>query len=114
MAQGSLLSAPIAASSSGDNTIVAAVTNKRIVVVGYVLIATGTVTVKWYNGASSGSLNLSGGMQLTAQAGAVAPLAPQSEFGQGGWFQTSIGSALILNLSGATEIDGHLAYYLQS
>lgn len=99
-------------SSSGDNTIVTGVTGYRIVVVGWNLLATGTVTATWYDGASSGNANLSGGYQFTAQAGIVCPITPATEFFQGGWMQTSAGNNLVLKLSGATEVDGQLAYVL--
>jgi hypothetical protein len=73
-------SAAIAASSSGDNTIVAAqAAGKRIAVWQYVIIAEGDVDVRWESGA--GGTALSGQMHLTADgqgiqatAGGLVPL----------------------------------------
>lgn len=109
MAIGSPLSAKIAASSSGDNTIIAGVAGYRIAVVGYVLVASGTVNAKFKDGAST---DLTGPMNLVANAGVSAPLAGINEAAQMSWFQTSAGNALVLNLSGATEVDGHCVYCL--
>ena len=50
------------ASASGSNTIVAAVTNKRIRVLSYVIIAAGDVSVTW----QSASNALSAPMALAA------------------------------------------------
>ena len=61
------------ASASGSNTIVAAVTNKRIRVLSYVIIAAGDVSVTW----QSASNALSGPMALAANGGA-APSAGQA------------------------------------
>lgn len=87
-------------SSSGDNTIVAAVAGKRIVVVNYLIIAGGTVNATW----KSGSTSKSGPMPLIANTGAAAP--------DGRWFKTGIGEALVLNLSSAIQVSGHLSYKL--
>lgn len=94
--------ASIAASSSGDNTVVAAVAGKRIRVLSYMLVAAGAVTVRFESGA--GGTALSGQMSLAANGGAVA------NFNQGGWFQTAAGSLLNLELGGAVSVAGHLSY----
>ena len=98
--------AKIDASASGNNEIVAAVTGKRIRVVGYTIIATGTVTVKW----RSASTDLSGGMALAANGGTTPSVSVLSPAGMFGVFQTEPGEALNLNLSGAVAVGGHLVY----
>jgi hypothetical protein len=100
-------SVAISAASSGDNTLIAAVTGRRIVVTGYVLISSGTVNAAFKSGASTA---LTGAFPLTAQAGASA--APWSGAGtrKVGWFATSSSEALVLNLSGAVGVYGHLTY----
>lgn len=97
--------AVIAAASSGDNTVVAAVTGKRIHVLSYVIVAAAAVSVKWKSGAS---VDESGVMALAANGGVVVPaIAP----GQGEWLVTDPGQALVLNLSGAISVGGHISYF---
>lgn len=97
--------AAIAAASSGDNTIVAAVTGKKIRVKRSALIAAGTVNIYFTSGAAGavifgGSTNK---IALVANSGFVLPDSP-------GWFETAAGSALIMNLSAAIAVAGGLAY----
>jgi hypothetical protein len=90
--------------SSGDNTLVAAVTGKKIRVHNVVLVAGGTVNVRFESAA--GGTALTGQIQLTAQAG----FAPGEAFL--GHFQTAAGELLNLELSGAISVDGWLVYSL--
>ena len=100
--------AAISASSSGDNTVVAAVPNRRIKVLNYVAIAASDVSAKW----KSGSTDISGAMAFAANGG-VAPVGgPNTPVGMVPLFQTEQGEALVLNLSGAISVAGHLAYVL--
>lgn len=94
--------AAIAASSSGNNTIVAAVTSKKIRVLGLKLIANGTVNAKWQSGASG--TDLTGLSYLVVNSGEVLPFSPV------GWFESASGVLLNLNLSGAVAVGGHLIY----
>lgn len=87
---------------SGDNTLVAAVTGKRIRVLSYALVAAAAVTVRFESGASGTALT--GQMSLAANGGVSAA------FNEGGWFQTAAGSLLNLELGGAVSVDGHLSY----
>ena len=99
----------ISASSSGNNTLVAAVTGKRIRVVSYVLSFSGTVNAKFTDGA--GGSDLTG--LLYGAAGVNVSAAPHSDgrfHGPAGHFETGQGTALVLNLSGATAVGGHLTY----
>lgn len=102
-------SVAISAASSGNNTIVAAVTGKIINVIGCFLMASGTVTAKFQSAA--GGTDLMGGVALTAQTGFMLPLAPAwpnetIPF----WFRTVVSELLNLNLSGAVQVSGSLTY----
>ncbi len=90
--------------SSGDNTLVAAVTGKKIRVLSLILVSAGTMTVRFESGASGTALT--GQMSLVDTAGFVLPYNPR------GWFETAAGSLLNLELSGATSADGCLQYQL--
>lgn len=94
--------AKIDASTSGDNTIVAAVTGKKIRVVSLFYFSSGTVNVRFESGASGTALT--GQMQHIAQTGAVL------SYNEDGWFETAAGSLLNLELSDAVSVDGCLSY----
>jgi hypothetical protein len=94
--------AKISASSSGNNTIVAAVVGKKIRVLAYNFIANGTVNGKFQDGA--GGTDLTGLKYCVVNSGMVAPYNPV------GWFETSSNTLLNLNLSGAVSVGGELVY----
>lgn len=96
--------ASISASNSGDNTIVSAVTNKKIKVLSVALIASGTVSVKW----RSNTTDISGAMPLVVNSGFVLPA---SAPGMGHYLETATGEALNINLSTGTAVTGHLSYF---
>jgi hypothetical protein len=78
--------------SSGDNTVVAAVAGKRILVTSYTLVVAGALTVRWESGASGTALT--GQMQFAANGGTA----------------TAANTLLNLELSAGTSCDGHLTY----
>lgn len=88
--------------TSGDNTLVAAVTGKKIRVLSYTLVAAAAVTVRFESGASGTALT--GQMSLAANGGV------SCAFNPGGWFETAAGQLLNLELSAAQSVDGHLSY----
>lgn len=88
--------------SSGDNTILAAVSSKKIRVHSLFLVASAAVTVRFESGASGTALT--GQMQLAANGGFVLPFNPV------GWFETATTTLLNLELSGVTSVDGSLQY----
>ena len=94
--------AKIDAATSGDNTLVAAVSNKRIVVVSLFLLSAGTVTTRFESGASGTALT--GQMNLIANTGYVLP------YNEYGWFATAKDELLNLELSGTISVDGALSY----
>ncbi len=88
--------------SSGDNTIVAAVTSKKIVVLRWFIMASGGANnVRWIDGTPT---NLTGLMNLLANqpvSGSYCPV---------GHFATASGKLLKLNLSAATQVSGYIVY----
>lgn len=88
--------------SSGDNTVVPAVSSKKIRVIALFLVAAGTVNVRFESAASGTALT--GQMNLTTNSGFSLPYNPV------GWFETSAGQLLNLELSGSTSVDGSLVY----
>lgn len=100
-----LLFAPIAVSSSGDNTLLAADATHKIKVVGYTIVAASAVSAKF----KSGATDLSGAMSLAANGGVVSNSLTFAHL-----LETAINSALILNLSGAVAVSGHFSYFLEA
>lgn len=96
--------AKIDASSSGNNEIVAAVSGKQIRVINCMMIASGAVNAKFQS--SAGGTDVTGTLPLTANSGFTQP---ESRVG---WFETVAGESLNLNLSGAVQVGGCLAYIL--
>lgn len=95
--------AAIDAASSGDNTLVAAVTGKKIRVLSLAITMTGTaVTIRFEDGA--GGTALTGQMQPTQGQTVTLPFNPV------GWFETSDATLLNLELGGAQSVDGVLVY----
>lgn len=94
--------APIVASAGGATTIVNAAATKQIRVLDYVLIANGTVNVKFQSHVAP--TDLTGLLPLVANTGASSGFSPV------GLFQTIAGEALDINLSGAVAVGGHLVY----
>ena len=92
--------ASISVSSNGDNSIVAAVTSKKIRVLSYVIVADAAVAAKF----RSGTTDLMGPASLAANGGIAAPFCPA------GHFETAITTALNLNLASAIGVRGHLTY----
>lgn len=104
-AMGPVLFAPISASSSGDNTLLAGISGMKIRVLGYVLVGAGAVNVFFQSGAAGDALT--GAMPIAAAGGGVS--ATPSGLGQ---FETDEGELLNLNLSGAVAVTGHFTYQL--
>lgn len=94
--------AVIECSTSGANTIVAAVAGKRIAVLGYTIVAAGAVTVRW----TSDTTAISGPMSFAANGG-VSPATVDADKAH---MVTAVGEALKITLGGAVAIAGHLVY----
>lgn len=93
--------ATISASASGSNSIVAAVTGKKIRVLQFSLIANGTVNAKFRSAAATDKTGL---YYLVANSGLAPPFCPL------GLFETTSGEALTLDLSAAIAVGGQLVY----
>lgn len=100
--------ASIDTATSGDNTIVAAASGRKIRVIAYTAIASGDVSIRW----KSASTSLSGAMAVAANGGAAPSGAGESPSGYIGLMETAPGEALILNLSAAIQVSGHITYQL--
>ena len=94
--------AVIDAATSGDNTLIAAVAGKKIRVLAGLLVAAGTVTVRFESGAAGTALT--GQMSLVANTGFQIPFVPV------GNFETAVTTLLNLELSAAISVDGWLVY----
>lgn len=94
--------AVIDAATSGDNTLVAAVTGKKIRVLNIVIISAGSMTIRFESGAS--------GTALTGQMTVAAGTGFAPGFDPTGHFETAAGALLNMELSGATSADGWLTY----
>jgi hypothetical protein len=94
--------AAIHCNTNGDNTIVAAVVDRKIRVLSVYLVAAGAVTARFESGASGTAL--SGQMSLAQNGGFVLPFNPA------GWFETAAGALLNLELGGAVYVDGTVQY----
>ena len=96
--------ASIDAAASGDNTLVAAVSGKKIRVLSLFGVAAGAVTVRFESGASGTALT--GQMNVGANGNITMPFNPE------GWFETAAAALLNMELGGATSFDGCLTYVL--
>lgn len=106
-----MISAPINASASGDNTIVLAVTGRAIRVLSYTFVAAGAVSATWKDG--TGGAAESGAMPLAAQTVVSATCQAMSKYELPiGLFEVTAGNALVLNLSAAVLVAGHVSYIL--
>jgi hypothetical protein len=95
--------AAIDVATSGNNTLVAAVTGKKIRVLAAVFTMTGTaVTIRFEDGAD--------GTALTGQMGPTAGQTIVLPFNPVGWFETSDATLLNMELSGGQSVDGALVY----
>lgn len=96
--------ASVSVAGSGNNTLVAAVTGKKIRVLAMQLTMSGT-TVTWAFQTAAGGTALTGTMGPIAQGVTVTwPFCPL------GHFETVAGQLLNLSLSGAQAVAGSLVY----
>lgn len=86
-------------SASGDGTLLAGVTDKRIYVTSYVLVGDAAVTAKF----KSGSTDITGPMSFAPNGGVSA------NFNMDGHFATEPGEPLVLNSNANEIIGGHFS-----
>jgi hypothetical protein len=89
-------------STSGNNTLVAAVAGKKIRVVQAILVAAGDVVARFEDGA--GGTALTGQHDLTTNSGFTLPFSPV------GWFETTANTLLNLELDAGVNVSGCLVY----
>lgn len=94
--------AVIDCSSSGNNVIVAARADVRVVVYSYYCQPTAAVTAKWHSGTST---IISGPAAWAANGGVE-----RAGRNRGYLFATEVGEALNLHLSTGTQVGGDLWY----
>ena len=87
---------------SGDNTIIALVSSRKLRVLSLFMISTGVVLARFESNAAGTALT--GQMSLIANSGFVLPFNPA------GWFETTAGQLLNLELSAAVSVDGSVTY----
>lgn len=92
----------ISAATNGNNTLVAAVPGKKIVVLSLWLVAAAAVTIR-FESAADGTAK-SGVASLAANGGMVLNHNPE------GWFRTAATELLNLELGGAVQVSGSLTY----
>ncbi len=98
--------AAIAAATNGNNTLVAAVTAKKIRVLALVLVA-GAAGNIYFESAVGGTVIFGGStnkIQLAANGILVLP------FNAAGWFETAVAALLNLNASSTGPFSGGLVY----
>jgi hypothetical protein len=94
--------ASIDIAANGDTTEVALVAGKKIRVLAYRFQSAGAVAVRFKSGAST---SLTGAMSTGAAGGGGG-----AAFNPIGHFETASGEALVINLSAAVQVSGHLVY----
>jgi len=97
-----------ASAAAAGNELVAAVSGKKICVLGVVLIANADVTATFYSGPADTGTAISGPLPLGAKGGFAvdAPADPQMHA-----METAAGARLSLLLSAAVQCSGWLTYY---
>lgn len=101
-ASGPVKYAAISGAASGDNTLVAAVSGKRIRVLSYQLVAANTVAIRFESGA--------GGTALSGVMTAAVSVPITGQFNPVGHFETAAGALLNMELGGAVQVSGHITY----
>jgi hypothetical protein len=91
----------VSISASGNNTVASAVANTKYEVINYVLVANGTVSVKFTDGAT----DISGPMPLVVNSGASATGTRDAPL-----MTTTTGNTLSINLSDTVAVYGHITY----
>lgn len=99
-----ILRVKISCATSGNNTLVSAVTGYKIRVHNIVAVATSAVTMKFQSGAAG--TDLTGAMPFGDNGGFAPGFDPY------GHFETAASTLLNLSLGGAIQVSGYLVYSL--
>lgn len=98
--KGEILTSPISFSSSGDNTVVASSSGKRILIHRIWLIAGGATSITFQNGTTA----LSGACPIASYGSITFDNSDEP------WFETSLSSAFVINSTSAVQISGQVYY----
>lgn len=96
------------AGASGDTTLVPARSGFRVRALAYNLLAGGQANLKFTDGA--GGTQIGGKYPLAAGTFVAAPMLTLAPGGPQGWFETTMGNALVMNVSAAVQVGGVLVY----
>ena len=99
--------AAVSGATNGNNTLVDAVTGKKIKVLALTLVAAGEVAVRLESGA--GGTALTGVMTLIKGTPLVLPAALPGE----AYVETAAAALLNMELGGAVQVSGCLLYYVE-
>ena len=99
--------AAISGVTSGNNTLIAAVTGKKIRVLGLSIVAAGAVDFRLESGASGTAL--SGVMSLNDGVMVTWPIAPPGAH----WVETAAGALLNMELGAGVQVSGVIVYYVE-
>lgn len=100
--------AAVSGAASGDNTLVAGVTGKKIKVLGLLLVADSTVAIRLESAA--GGTAITGVMTTTAENLTIC--LPMTVPGHQ-WVETAASALLNMELGGAVQVSGCIVYYLE-
>lgn len=104
-----ILRAAIDASTSGNNTLVAATASVKTKVLSVTLTAAAAVTVTFQNGA--GGASLTGAISLIAGVPYILDMVTNPDMH---WMETSANTLLNLSLGGGVQVSGLIVYYQQA
>jgi len=96
-----------ASAAAAGNTLVAAVTGKKIRVLGLFVVLAEATTVKFYSGAANTGTALTGAISVDDTSGFVLP---KSDSPNIGYLETVAGEALTLLLGAAKQASGAMTY----
>lgn len=99
--------APVAATSSGNTSVVAAVTGKRICVTRVMVVTKTALDLKF----QSATTDITGAMGYAAGGGWRDGIARNADDADDCLFETAVGEALNINLSGAGTVGGYISYF---
>lgn len=95
-----LNSAAVSFAAGGDNTVIAAITDTRIMVHRLFIVVAGATNITIKNGSTS----LTGAMPFAANGALVLDISGEP------WFAVSKGSAFVVNLSAGVQVSGTVYY----
>lgn len=102
-----MLYADINVTAAGNTTVIPAVAGKKVRLHQYVVITDTDVTLTWKD---TGGANLSGPLPLAAYGGISSNQGAGSYQTPFGLFESDPDQGVVINLSGAANLGGHVTY----